>query len=64
MIPMRLATVAVNKDTQELLKRIGRKGESYDQVIRRLYRLAKRQLFYEEQHRILHEEEFIPLEEV
>jgi len=61
---MRLATVAVNKDTQELLKRIGRKGESYDQVIRRLYRLAKRQLFYEEQHRILHEEEFIPLEEV
>lgn len=61
---MRLATVTVNKDTQELLKRIGRKGESYDQIIRRLCRLAKRQPFYEEQRRILWEEESIPLEEV
>ena len=59
-----LTTVAVTKRNQELLKRIGRKGETYDQIINRLYMLAERQLFYEEQHRILREEEFIPLDKV
>lgn len=59
-----LTTAAVTKRNQELLKRIGRKGETYDQIINRLYMLAKRQLFYEGQHRILREEEFAPLDEV
>ncbi len=59
-----LTTVAVSRKTQELLKRIGRKGETYDQIINRLYTLAKQQLFYEEQHRILKEEEFIPVDQI
>lgn len=56
-----MTTVAVTKDTQQLLKDIGRKDETYDEIINRLYKLAQRQLFYERQKRILNEEEFVPL---
>ncbi len=59
-----MTTVAVSKKTQDLLKRIGHKGETYDQIINRLYGLAKQQLFYDEQHRILKEEEFFPLDSI
>jgi hypothetical protein len=57
-------TVAVSKQTQDLLKNVGRKGETYDQVINRLYNLAKRQLFYEKQKKILDEEEFTPIDSI
>lgn len=56
-----MTTVAVKRSTQKLLKEIGRKGETYDEIINRLYRLARRQLFYERQKKILDEEEFVPL---
>ncbi|MCD6414774.1 MAG: hypothetical protein J7L23_04085 [Candidatus Diapherotrites archaeon] len=59
-----MTTVAVTKETQQLLKEIGRKDETYDEIINRLYRLARRQLFYDRQKRILDEEEFVPLGEV
>jgi hypothetical protein len=56
--------VAVTKDTQQLLKEIGRKDETYDEIINRLYKLAQRQLFYERQKKILNEEEFVSLDKV
>ena len=59
-----MTTIAVTKETQNLLKRIGNKGETYDQIINRLYALARRQLFYERQRRILEEEEFVAPEEI
>ena len=61
---MHMTTVAVTRDTQQLLKEIGRKDETYDEIINRLYKLAQRQLFYERQKRILDEEEFVPLGKV
>ena len=59
---MGTTTIAVTKKTQELLKKIGRKGETYDQIINKLYKLAKKQMFYERQKKILEEEKFVPLE--
>jgi hypothetical protein len=59
-----LATVTVSRKTRKLLKSISRKGETYDQVINRLYDLAKRGLFCDEQDRILEEEEFAPIDQV
>lgn len=35
-------TVAVATETRDALKRLGRKGESYDRIIRRLMARAKR----------------------
>jgi hypothetical protein len=31
-----ITTIQISKETRELLKQIGRKGETYDQIIRRL----------------------------
>lgn len=35
-------TVAVSTETRDALKRLGRKGESYDRIIKRLMARAKR----------------------
>jgi hypothetical protein len=31
-----ITTIQISKETRELLRQIGRKGETYDQIIRRL----------------------------
>jgi len=59
-----MTTIAVSSETQLMLKKIGQKGETYDRIINRLHELAKRQLFYERQKRILETEEFVLLEEI
>jgi len=51
-------TVRITKKTLGLLKRIGHKGETYDDIIRRLFEAA----FYEDLDRTRDEEEYIPLE--
>ena len=56
-----MTTIAVSRETQEMLKGVGNKGETYDDVINKLYELSKRQLFYEKQYKILDEEGFVPL---
>jgi len=57
-------TIAVSRETKEVLRRLGEKGESYDEIIRKL--LSK--IAWEEADRrwnkILEEDEFIPLEEL
>lgn len=35
-----ITTIQISKETKELLRRIGRKGETYDQIIRRLIKQA------------------------
>jgi len=36
-----LTTIQISKETREMLKELGRKGETYDDIIRRLIELAK-----------------------
>ncbi|MDK2371895.1 MAG: hypothetical protein QI197_00695 [Candidatus Korarchaeota archaeon] len=38
-----LTTIQISKETREMLKSLGRKGETYDEIIRRLIELAKRE---------------------
>ncbi len=57
-------TIPLTKETRDLLKKHGRKGETYDQLIRRLVHVAEQLEFAERQKRILAEEEFTALGEV
>jgi hypothetical protein len=57
-------TIPLSKETRDLLKRFGRKGETYDELVRRLLAIAEEVEFGERQKRILSEEEFIPLDKV
>ena len=57
-------TIPLTKETRDLLKKYGQKGETYDDLIRRLLHLAEQVEFARRQKRILEEEEFVPLEQV
>ncbi|MHA2432393.1 MAG: DUF7557 family protein [Candidatus Thorarchaeota archaeon] len=57
-------TIPLTKETRDLLKRYGRKGETYDELIRRLLNVAEQIEFARRQKRILEEEEFVPLDQV
>jgi hypothetical protein len=57
-------TIPLSKETRDLLKRFGRKGETYDELVRRLLAIAEEVEFGERQKRILAEEEFISLDKV
>jgi len=46
------------------LKKLGAKGETYDDILRRLIQLAEQATFVERQKRILTDEKFIPLADV
>jgi len=57
-------TIPLKKETRDLLKKYGQKGETYDELIRRLLEIAEQVEFARRQKRILEEEEFVPLEQV
>ncbi|MBS3795797.1 MAG: hypothetical protein KGY80_12905 [Candidatus Thorarchaeota archaeon] len=57
-------TIPLSKETRDLLKKYGRKGETYDELLRRLLEIAEQLEFAERQKKILAEEEFVPLEQV
>lgn len=38
------STISVSKETKELLKNLGRTGDSYEDVIKRMYEATKKQL--------------------
>ena len=57
-------TIPLTKETRDLLKRYGQKGETYDELIRRLLEVAEQMEFARRQKRILEEEEFVPLDQV
>lgn len=59
-----ITTIPLKKSTREDLKKLGKKGDTYDQILRKLIILAEKEDFYREQRRILDEEEFIPLDKV
>lgn len=57
-------TIPLSKETRDLLKKYGNKGETYDELIRRLLATAQQMEFAQRQKRILAEEEFVPLDQV
>ena len=57
-------TIQISKETREELRQLGKKGETYDELIQRLMEIAKRIEFFEDIDRILETEEFVPLDEI
>jgi len=58
-------TILVTKKTREQLKILGRKGETYDDIIVRLMEGTSRQEFITRQYERLEEKDkFIPLEDI
>ena len=57
-------TIALSSETKEMLRYLGEKGESYDQIIRKLVKKAAWKELDERWNRILEDDEFIPLDEL
>ncbi|MBI4393814.1 MAG: hypothetical protein HY556_08490 [Euryarchaeota archaeon] len=57
-------TISVKPTTRDMLKRFGSKGESYDDIIRRLIQDAGWKKLDARWNKILEEDEFIPLEDL
>jgi len=63
-MPSDLTTIQISKVTRDELRLLGRKGETYDQLLVRLIGLARMSAFFQDVERILDTEEFVPLEDV
>jgi hypothetical protein len=50
---MAVTTIQLTPSTRDVLRASGRKGETYDQIIRRLLRATEYSEFMEEQYQIL-----------
>jgi len=62
---MAVTTIALEKETRERLRSFGKKGETYDQILRRLMSLAEFEGFMEKQYdRLKRKEEFVSLDEL
>lgn len=61
---MSKTTIQIDKNTRHELRSFGKKGETYDDVIKKLMDVAKKTKFYEDIDRILETEEFVPLDEI
>jgi hypothetical protein len=57
-------TISIRRETKELLREFGKKGETYDEIIRRLIERVSLKELDERWNRILREEKFIPLDEL
>ena len=57
-------TLAVRPPTRDRLRGFGAKGESYDDILRRLMDIAEESAFFRRQVRILKESKFHSLDEV
>jgi len=60
---MSRTTIPVSKELRGQLRRLASKGETYNDLLRRLIEGAEARLFYERERRILETDEFIPLDE-
>lgn len=59
-----LTTIQVSKVTRDQLRHLGRKGETYDQLLKRLIEMAMMSAMFKDVDRILETEEFVPLEQI
>ena len=61
---MAMTTVSLRPETKETLRKLGAKGQTYDEIIRELIERASVKELDARWNRILEEEEFIPLGEL
>jgi len=62
---MEITTIPVAKETREHLRSFGKKGETYDQILRRLMSLAEYEGFMEKQYeRLKDKQAFVSLDEL
>lgn len=61
---MGLTTISLKRETKEMLRKLGSKGQTYDDLVRDLIERASIKEMDARWNRILDEEEFIPLEKV
>jgi len=54
-------TIRISTSTRDDLKRLGDKGETYEEILQRLIKLARLSAVYDREQRILETEEFAPL---
>ncbi len=60
-----MTTIPVTKDTRDLLKAMGQKGETYDQILRRMVSQIHWAEFVERQYgKLKDRKKFVPLEEI
>jgi len=57
---MDITTIQLSKETKEKISSFGNKGESYDEIIRRIYNLAVKEHL---RQFLMPSEGFIPIEE-
>ena len=57
-------TIAVSNETKEMLRHFGEKGESYDNIVRRLIEETSWKELDQRWNKILEEDEFISLDEL
>ncbi len=58
-------TILVEKETRERLRSLGKKGETYDQILKRLMALAEYEESMEMQYKRLKDKEaFVSLDEI
>jgi hypothetical protein len=53
---MAVTTIQLTPQTRDLLRAVGRKGETYDAIVRKLLRSSQYMDFMEEQYEILRKE--------
>ena len=56
-------TISIRKETKDILRRLGSKGQTYDKVIRELLKKASVKGLDTRWNRILEEEKFVVLDE-
>jgi hypothetical protein len=61
---METTTIPISKEVRDALKRVGRKDETYDDILRNLLRSLEIKKLYDEMERILETEEFVPLDKI
>ncbi len=61
---MEMTTIPISKETRDALKKVGRKDQTYNDVIANLLKVAEIKKFYDEVETILETEEFIPLDKI
>ena len=62
---MEITTIPVTKETRDRLRSFGKKGVTYDQILRRLMSLAEYEGFMEKQYeRLKDKQAFLSLDEL
>ncbi|MFV9630567.1 MAG: hypothetical protein C00003105_01388 [ANME-2 cluster archaeon HR1] len=61
---MSATTIAVSLETKEILRQFGEKGESYNNIIKKLIKEAGWKRLDKRWNKILENDEFIPMDEL